>query len=117
MIAAVIQPYHTMQGYSMEPKESDKIHQMLQGLENSPGNLQQLNLDGSPDMEIDGRKNPVGGQVIILMARRRSKRPLHRFTTTTRAMFSGSVPTLGRVVQPGCNSVESTCTTETRQRN
>ena len=54
-----------MQDYSMEPKESDKIHQMLQGLENSPGNLQQLILDGSPDMEIDGRKNPVGGQVII----------------------------------------------------
>lgn len=65
MIAAVIQPYHTMQGYSMESKEFDKIHQMLQGLENSPGNLQQLNLDGSPDMEIDGRKNPIGGEVII----------------------------------------------------
>ena len=61
----VIQPHQKMRGYDMNSKKEYEIHQMLASLEARQGMPFQINLDGSPDMEMDGRQNPVKGEVYI----------------------------------------------------
>ena len=61
----MIQPLQKMQVNYTESLKEDQIRQMLQGLETRQGSTLQINLDGSPDKEIDGRQNPIKGEMHI----------------------------------------------------